>query len=143
MSAENIFEILLFFLFVFIPLIVGLIKYTSHRIRARANRNQWERHDERQLRNYRGYPPDWGLRRALTIKRARGICEKCGVQCGRRAVVIWKFHFDRQRHLKIDGHVHHIVAISKGGNHQLDNLVLLCPRCHASEHPGNPNILQW
>lgn len=30
--------------------------------------------------------------------------------------------------------VHHIVLISEGGDNDLDNLVILCPNCHAIVH---------
>lgn len=29
---------------------------------------------------------------------------------------------------------HHIVARSKGGKHNPENLIILCPNCHALEH---------
>lgn len=34
-------------------------------------------------------------------------------------------------------HIHHIVEFSKGGRTELENLVLLCPSCHAEEHKDN------
>ena len=30
--------------------------------------------------------------------------------------------------------VHHIVPISMGGTHELENLITLCYRCHATQH---------
>lgn len=30
--------------------------------------------------------------------------------------------------------VHHVIEKSKGGSDELDNLLLLCPNCHALEH---------
>jgi hypothetical protein len=32
--------------------------------------------------------------------------------------------------------IHHIEAISSGGNNDLDNLIILCPNCHKSAHAG-------
>tara|TARA_R100000008_G_scaffold16830_1_gene8332 strand:- start:162 stop:665 length:504 start_codon:yes stop_codon:yes gene_type:complete len=32
--------------------------------------------------------------------------------------------------------VHHIIEKSQGGSNDLDNLMLLCPNCHAQEHLG-------
>ena len=32
--------------------------------------------------------------------------------------------------------VHHIIEKSKGGSNKLNNLLLLCPNCHAREHLG-------
>jgi len=31
-------------------------------------------------------------------------------------------------------HVHHIVPLSRGGTHALENLITLCYRCHATQH---------
>jgi 5-methylcytosine-specific restriction endonuclease McrA len=30
--------------------------------------------------------------------------------------------------------VHHIIPVSEGGNNEMDNLVVLCPNCHAVVH---------
>lgn len=32
--------------------------------------------------------------------------------------------------------VHHVIEKSKGGSNELNNLLLLCPNCHAKEHLG-------
>lgn len=32
--------------------------------------------------------------------------------------------------------MHHIDAVSEGGQHELDNLILLCPNCHKLAHNG-------
>lgn len=32
--------------------------------------------------------------------------------------------------------IHHIEPIAKGGNNNLDNLIILCPNCHKSAHAG-------
>ncbi len=34
-------------------------------------------------------------------------------------------------------HLHHIKPYSKGGQHVVDNLVLLCNECHVKEHSGD------
>lgn len=34
-------------------------------------------------------------------------------------------------------HVHHIIERSNGGTDNLDNLLLICPNCHATIHYGN------
>lgn len=34
-------------------------------------------------------------------------------------------------------HIHHVVEFSKGGRTELDNLVLLCVKCHAEAHKDN------
>jgi len=33
-------------------------------------------------------------------------------------------------------HIHHIIHFAKGGQHKLNNLVLLCAKCHAEQHKG-------
>ena len=61
-------------------------------------------------------PPDWELRRskALTVQ---DFCTKCG---------------DFENTL----HVHHKRPISKGGDHTISNLKVLCAKCHSQEHGG-------
>ncbi|HEY4000622.1 MAG TPA: HNH endonuclease signature motif containing protein [Candidatus Xenobia bacterium] len=46
--------------------------------------------------------------------RAQGRCESCGERCGLQ--------------------VHHIIPISEGGDHSLENLRLLCRSCHDATH---------
>jgi hypothetical protein len=62
------------------------------------------------------YPPDWEMRRHK-IKEERQFCEECGNHRGPL-------------------HVHHIIPISKGGNHKPENLKLLCEDSHREKHGG-------
>jgi hypothetical protein len=64
------------------------------------------------------YPPDWGVRRKAVLKRAGEKCEDEG--CGETK----------------DLDIHHILPISKGGSHSLDNLICLCHSCHRDRHGG-------
>lgn len=92
---------------------------------ARKHREHWLRHIEPEHRNdgsVEGYPEDWGMRRAEVYARAKGMCERCG------------------RDVSRGYHVHHKIPLSAGGTHALDNLELLCPSCHVSEHPNNAHL---
>jgi predicted HNH restriction endonuclease len=31
-------------------------------------------------------------------------------------------------------HLHHVIPVAKGGGNEADNLVVLCPNCHAMAH---------
>lgn len=62
------------------------------------------------------YPPDWDARKK-EAKDKIGFCERChtsGMQL----------------------HVHHNIPISKGGDHKLENLRVLCEACHSLAHGG-------
>jgi len=39
-----------------------------------------------------------------------------------------------------DAHVHHIIPKSQGGTDSLDNLILVCPRCHSRIHGRYLNV---
>lgn len=60
--------------------------------------------------NYR-LPPDWKERCRIIREQANGKCNNCGK-------------------LANPGAVDHIIPRARGGNHELDNLQLLCKRCH-------------
>ena len=77
------------------------------------------REEELLYRNYKGYPPDWLERRERTRKRYDYTCQVCG-----RRENFWNLH------------VHHIIPLSQGGNHALENLTLLCKKCHGKQ-PGH------
>jgi hypothetical protein len=62
------------------------------------------------------YPPDWEERKESAREKI-GFCERC--------------HASR-----IMLHVHHKLPISRGGNHKLDNLIILCEKCHSLVHGG-------
>jgi len=62
-------------------------------------------------------PPDWDLRKDIVKDNAAHCCQRCGRKYGEK-------------------HVHHIIPISKGGNHRLDNLEYLCVKCHSRAHHG-------
>jgi len=64
------------------------------------------------------YPPDWNERRKQVLRYAQA-CENCGSHRGPL-------------------HIHHEVPISKGGSHSLDNLCVLCERCHERQHGDRP-----
>jgi len=62
------------------------------------------------------YPPDWDDRRARILSKTQ-YCEQCG-----------------EAYTKL--HIHHRIPLSKGGNHAIDNLMLLCEDCHSKIHGG-------
>lgn len=59
------------------------------------------------------YPPDWDLR-CSELKNEYLVC----IQCGSSKSL----------------HVHHKIPLSKGGNHTLNNLILLCEKHHKQVH---------
>lgn len=61
------------------------------------------------------YPDDWASRRQKVLQRDEYECQKCS--------------------LKVDLEVDHIVPISKGGSHNIENLQVLCQECHHEKHP--------
>jgi len=62
------------------------------------------------------YPPDWEGRRREALRESR-FCENCGFV---RAVL----------------HVHHKIPMANGGSHLLENLIVLCEKCHSEKHGG-------
>jgi len=72
-----------------------------------------------------GYPPDWEERRDELHIAVGARCQRCG----------FKKYRDRPADEKRTFHVHHKIHISKGGNHKIDNLKLLCRKCHQKAHP--------
>lgn len=67
------------------------------------------------------YPVDWKERRAY-IQTRDGNCTLC--------------HGSRQAvgDYSVRNEVHHIIPISKGGTHEVENLVALCSVCHEDQH---------
>jgi len=57
----------------------------------------------------------WQQNRKRALRRDRARCQECG-----------------QKAFRV--HVHHKVPRSRGGTHDLENLVTLCPGCHADRH---------
>lgn len=84
------------------------------------------------------YPADWGNRKRY-VKTRDGACYLCK---GSRDNDRYYFYRARDgRHLNKSGkdfalydQVHHIVPISKGGTHDVSNLVFLCNLCHEDQH---------
>lgn len=89
---------------------------------------------------YRGYPPDWQIRKQIIYNRDAFQCQQCKrvFQCVFRPTWDWdtallggiKVMISRG-YLCHGAHVHHINPISKGGAHELSNLILLCDDCHS------------
>jgi 5-methylcytosine-specific restriction endonuclease McrA len=64
------------------------------------------------------------------FERAAGRCERCGMPAGSVGL-----RDDEWR--VIGAHIHHLVPISAGGGHALENLTVRCADCHSAEHPDN------
>ncbi len=82
-----------------------------------AKLNSWLQNDESKFSELHNYPEDWGMRRQYIAHKYNCICQECG-----------KKGF-------LGFHVHHILALSKGGTNSLENLTYLCERCHENKHP--------
>lgn len=65
---------------------------------------------------------EWEDQRYTALERDNITCQSCGIGDCRL-------------------HVHHKVPRSAGGSDELDNLVTLCPDCHAEEHDQNSCLL--
>lgn len=68
------------------------------------------------------YPNDWDARRKRVYRRDNWTCQNCKQSGGPNGDA------------KLDAH--HIVPVSKGGNHDVSNLVTLCRQCHNDAHGG-------
>lgn len=69
--------------------------------------------------------------RNAVAKRDRGICTHCGKRAASAKVSkrgVLQFFDDDGRVFHID----HLVPVSQGGSHELDNVVLSCPGCNMS-----------
>lgn len=95
----------------------------------------WLLNYEPKFRDYRGdgknsYPPDWEWRRRFVFLRDHNACLGCGKHSGQG--------------ITLD--CHHIKPISEFGTeesgiHSLNNLVSLCPICHAAQHLENQMLV--
>jgi len=69
------------------------------------------------------YPSDWNSRRKSVYKRDNHTCQNCGADGG--------------IHANIELHAHHVVPKSRGGTHDVSNLITLCSQCHKTVHSKN------
>ncbi|MEW6102648.1 MAG: HNH endonuclease [bacterium] len=77
--------------------------------------------DEEFIR-FKGYPPDWKERQSKCLERDGYKCRICG----------------KTKKL----HIHHIMPISYGGIHSLQNLITLCYTCHKKqEYYQHPSLI--
>ncbi len=84
------------------------------------------------------YPYDW-VNRKEYIEARDGACYLCGKtstnqQIYRSMPYKKRINGIKPKDLYKYHHVHHIIPISKGGNHALSNLVFLCGKCHEDQH---------
>lgn len=92
----------------------------------------WKEYIEPRNREVGGYPDDWQSRRRAVYEKANGRCASCGAKVGVIEQSRWK-----NKLILREAHVHHKVPISRGGDHSLSNLELLCENCHINTHPEN------
>jgi HNH endonuclease len=74
-------------------------------------------HVEPCYRRHSGQPPDWHWRRHFVLERDGKRCVEC-----------------KRPGYKVALHIHHVTPQVFGGDHDLDNLVALCVRCHRKKH---------
>lgn len=111
----------------------------------------WFEKIEPVLRKSKDYPEDWEIRRSVVFVKSKGRCKECHKMCISKYLEptsswtlprrFWKWSV-QYRHEILGGHVHHIVPISRGGDHALSNLELLCGECHAAKHPDSKHLLE-
>jgi len=82
-----------------------------------------------QQKSYKGphRGSEWFRARQAALERDDGRCQFPG--CNETEATLGR-----------NMHVHHIVPISQGGTHDLDNLVCLCPK-HHNKCEGHPELL--
>lgn len=68
----------------------------------------------------RDYPDDWEQRRQRVYRRDDYQCANCRRRGG--------------PHGDVELHAHHIVPKSRGGVHELSNLITVCEACHTAVH---------
>lgn len=69
------------------------------------------------------YPSDWNSRRKQIMERDEFTCQNCGIQGGSYG--------------NAELHAHHVVPKSRGGSHDVSNLISLCSDCHQTVHSKN------
>ncbi len=69
------------------------------------------------------YPSDWNSRRKRVYKRDDYTCKNCGIKGGPYG--------------NAELHAHHVVPKSRGGTHDVSNLISLCNQCHKTVHSKN------
>jgi len=67
------------------------------------------------------YPKNWDKLRRIVYKRAKYTCQYCG-----------------EHYQGINAH--YIIALSKCGKNDLNNLICICDRCHSILHPTNSRL---
>lgn len=80
----------------------------------------WDNTPAKRARDAKVYGPEWRKARALALKRSGGRCEQAlgnGRRCGTSARV----------------QVDHVIPVSQGGTHHLDNLQVLCMPHHLAK----------
>lgn len=80
------------------------------------------RHNRRNLKEANGLIDDASTVASWILEQPK-VCEYCGCQC------------------KDNYQLDHIVALTQGGTHTIDNFAIACPSCNNSKH--NHSLILW
>lgn len=80
------------------------------------NSRNWNENINEQHNDLLTYPPDWPARKEKIVNRDGRFCSTCGSSGNL--------------------HLHHVVPLGSGGTNAVENLVLLCEKCHSHKHGG-------
>jgi len=96
---------------------------------------------KKRVRDWQQQNPEVVRAYKASNKAVRRSIERKGISG--RALLAWKKQQDKICHwcsadCGDDYHVDHYVPLSRGGKHELDNLVIACPTCNLRKHAKDP-----
>jgi 5-methylcytosine-specific restriction endonuclease McrA len=79
--------------------------------------------------------PDFSDNQKVLIYQHFGaLCQDCHLKLEGKWHDGGAFNRPKQTFTILNGNIHHIIPVSEGGKHQLENWVLLCVPCHKKRH---------